>query len=294
MKKFLKKIRLFLISIFFSFKKIDNVLVTSNKESDKKTDDSISLEQECESKNVYDDLLRGEVTERVRELRHEMYYSERKSKEYSYIGNGIVKKNSIFDYSGNIDRSENLKIFLVQENKVITSSFSDFNGDEGDFRNKTESEKKRILEVERDFIPRFKLENYVTKFVIKQINEEKYLIDLYVSIYEDKWKPTSRMFHKEMERIYQGYLNNNTTNINKIKFITRDAFGSPDLVEFSFNELKYDNIIEFDGYYVLKFLGNIEYRNDLIEEFYDEKTAEKCDKKERRENASINLFEIKI
>ena len=90
MVNILKKIRVFFLSIFFSFKKIDNLLVNSNKEADNKIDGSLSIEQESESKSVYDDLLRGEVTERVRELRHEMYYSERKSKEYLYIGNGLV------------------------------------------------------------------------------------------------------------------------------------------------------------------------------------------------------------
>lgn len=291
MVNILKKIRVFFLSIFFSFKKIDNLLVNSNKETDNKIDGSLSIEQESESKSVYDDLLRGEVTERVRELRHEMYYSERKSKEYLYIGNGLVKKNTMFDYTGKIDRTEDLKIFLVQENKVITSSFSDFN-DESDFRNKSESEKERVLKVERDFIPRFRLENYTNKIVVKQINEEKYLIDFYVSAYEGKWEPTRRMFHKEMDRIYQGYLDNHTTDIHKIKFTTKDAFGSPDLVEFSFNNLKYDNIVLFDGNYVLKFLADLEYRNDLIDEFYDEKTAEKCAKKERRENSTISFFDI--
>ena len=55
-----------------------------------------------EENNVLHDLLRGEVTQEVRELRHEMYYAERESHKYKYTGNGTaVKKNSLYD-GGNI------------------------------------------------------------------------------------------------------------------------------------------------------------------------------------------------
>ena len=56
--------------------------------------------------------------------------------------------------------------------------------------------------------------------------------------------------------------------------------------------LRLNTILEFDGDYVLRFFAEQDTENDLIQEFYHEATAEKCENHEMREGATINLSDI--
>ena len=309
MKKIWRYIKIAFFSIFYGMRRADRLMATSNGDDDFDPNSVGGIEQQQEVQNVYKDLLRGEVTEQVRQLRHEMYYAERKSREYQYGGGGTAKKTSMFDYQGKIDKSDGYKVKIVQENKQITSSLNesgvevygekvDVSDNLGDLiRNKPRSEKEYRVKIGRtNYIPKFKIENYIKKVVVKEIEGTNVLIDLYVSKYYDKFEKTSKLFHVEMEKIYQGLdIGNYPGGIlyfENLSFITKDAYGAPDLTLLIFKNFKFDTILEFDGHYVLRFFAEQDVENDLIQEFYHEATAEKCENHEMREGAVINFADI--
>ena len=303
LKKIFRYIKLGFYSLFYSMRTADKLLVTSAKSDDLDANDVGGIEQQQEKESVYQDLLKGVVTEKVRELRHEMYYAERKSKEFEYSGGGHAKKTNMFDFQGNVERSDGFKIMVVQENTEITTSLLDSgvytmgkNVDidqdvvENITRNRTKLEKEYRIKIQRSFFPKFALEKFAKKIVVKHIEGKKFMLDLYVTKYVNKLEPTSKLFHTEMEKLYMGLDKSDCVIFDQLSFTTRDAYGSPDLVTYSFKNIEFDNIVEFDGNYVLKFLAEIIDAYDMVEnEFYDQKTAEKCEKHELREGATIDF-----
>lgn len=303
MRRFWLNVVAFFHSLAWGLKSADDIVSKSNKESD--GSDGEGIVQRKESHSVYDDLLRGEVTQEVKELRHEMYYAERKSHEYEYKGNGtVVKKNTIFDYEGNVENSDNRKILIVQENKEDPSTLFDF----GIYSNvntpnaiidtekmgdpSKKSSRNFTIAIDRDFIPSMRIEEYATKVVVKSGNDdEHFVLDIYVSQYVKQFDRRSRIFVNEIERIYMGDKRSDVIDFNRLGFVTSNAYGAPDLTIQAFEDIHFFNITKFDGNYVLSFYAKASETNnhDIVTEFYDEKAAEKNDKHEMREGASISL-----
>lgn len=301
-KKLYRAIVLFFYGLFNGARSADKLLNAQTNEDEANVPDGI--EQQQEQKSVLNDLIKGEVTEEVRQLRHEMYYAERKSYEYTYTGGGRVRKNDLFKYKGKYENSDGLDVIIVQENDTIPDSLTECgiktyvdntqevtDNVENVLRNRTRSEIKHRIKFDRKYLPRFRIENYLNKLIVKSVDENTVMIDLYVTKYINKFEPTSRLFHAEMEKIYQGFVNDtDVINFDRIHFTSYKAYGLNDLIEVSYTDLKFLNIVEFDGNYVLKYYAKPELHNDLIDEFYDEKTAKKCENHEMREGAILNFM----
>lgn len=271
LKKIYNKIRSFMFYLFWGLKSADKIAFTTKENS---LNDGSVLEQQNEDNVVYKDLLRGEVTQEVKELRHEMYFSERKSHKYKYLGNGIVtKKNDIFDYPGKIDKTDGFPLQILQPNIEDTGTLSE-NLAESDYRLK--NKKEFTIDIERDFIPRFRLEEFTNKLVVKRINETAVMLDFYTPIYKSQFNTVHKLFLKELEKIYMGNVRSDVIDLKQVEFISFRAFGTDDLKRYTYNNVEFDNILIFDGHYVIKFTADIvNDGEDLIDEFYCEEEEEK-------------------
>lgn len=281
-KNILLKIRIFFFYLFSGMKNANDLAFTGNQDAD--SGNGSSIEQQKEVQSVYKDMLKGELTQEVIELRHEMYFAERASKKYKYVGNGrAIKQNTIMDYKGRLECSDGLDILLVQENKEDPGSLMDFGiynignnvSYEKDVNEKLRNvrERKFTINIKRDFIPRFKLENYATKIVLKPLNEEQTIIDLYVSKYVKQFDNIHKLFMKQIEQIYMGDMRNDILDFTSLDFITYNAHGSDDLLEYEFKDIQFENIVKFEDSYVLRFItNNVKMGEDLLDEFYDEQT----------------------
>ena len=261
------------------------------------------IEQQKETQSVYKDLLKGEITQEVIELRHQMYFTERKSHEYEYNGGGHAKKkNSMFGYSGNVEQSDGYKVTLVQENKQFINSLDNdgvhiVKGDvlvDDDLKKGYNTTKninaEYTIHCERDFMPRFRLESYATKIVVKDVDNEHAIVDIYVPQYRQQFKRTTNLLQAELDRIYQGNVRSDLVMMNKIWFKTFNCYGADDSILYEYDDVKFDNIIKFDGSYVLRFYCHILTNGeDEIQQYYDEKMAEKYENKERREGATVDF-----
>ena len=270
-KKIYNKIRSFFFYIFWGLKSADKIAFGAKEDP---SNDGTVFEQQNEQNSVYKDLLKGEVTQEVKELRHEMYFSERKSHKYKYIGNGIVsKKNEIFDYPGKIDKTDGFPLQILQPNIEDTGTLSE-NLSEVDYRIK--SKKEFTIDIERDFIPRFRLEEFTNKLVVKRINENAVMLDFYTPIYKSQFNTIHKLFLKELENIYMGDVRSDVIDFKQVEFISFRAFGTDDLKKYTYNNIEFDNILIFDGHYVIKFTADIvNDGEDLINEFYCNEEEEK-------------------
>lgn len=270
-KKIYNKIRSFFFYIFWGLKSADKIAFGAKEDP---SNDGTVFEQQNEQNSVYKDLLKGEVTQEVKELRHEMYFSERKSHKYKYIGNGVVtKKNEIFDYPGKIDKTDGFPLQILQPNIEDTGTLSE-NLSEADYRIK--NKKEFTIDIERDFIPRFRLEEFTNKLVVKRINENAVMLDFYTPIYKSQFNTIHKLFLKELEKIYMGDVRSDVIDFKQVEFISFRAFGTDDLKKYTYNNIEFDNILIFDGHYVIKFTADIvNDGEDLINEFYCNEEEEK-------------------
>lgn len=255
--------------------------------------DGANIEVQNEEKSVYKDLLRGEITQEVRELRHEMYYAERESHKYKYIGNGVaVKKNKLFDDEvKGLENSDGYKVQLIQNNREDTEGVAD-NLVEYDYRLK--EQRNYTIKIERNFIPRFRIEEFANKVVVKRIDEKHVLLDVYVTKYESQFNRRHKPFLNELEAVYMGDTQSDIIDFDTLAFTTFKAYGADDLIYYKYNNIKFDNIVEFNGDYVLKFFADIECDgDDLINEFYDEIAAKKnAEHAPRKDKNTINILDV--
>lgn len=260
------------------------------------------IEQNQERKSVYQDLLKGELTQEVKELRHEMYYAERESKKFVYNGNGTAIRNTNNQYDRLFENSDNDILYIVQDNRETNGSLSDFGvygyGEDktvseeaaGDLRLKTD--RKYTIEIKRDFYPRFKIEEFTTKLIVKK-RGEKFVLDFYTSAYEQQFNRRQIMFRKGVLQIKDNNVKSDIINFDNVNFIAFNAYGSDDLKYYEFGNLQFLGIIEFDGSLILRFLSDaIVDGDDLITEFFDEIADRKCRNHERREGATIDYAVI--
>lgn len=298
MKNFLLKIRIFFFYLFRGLIAGD-AIIKNNKNCDVIPDGGIEEKQEQQS--VINDLLKGEITEEVKELRHEMYYSERKSHEYVYCGGGNVKKNSMFDYNGSAEKSDGNPIKLVQMTHQIVRGMSDdaisTNKSLNNFKIPiSDGREEYSIKIERNFCPRFLIERYTVKLVVKEVKEKngKALLDFYVPNDKQQFNNITKLFQSELDRIYMGDKKSDLVIFDKVSFTTKNCFGSPDLFYYEYKNPIFSDIIKFDGHYVLRFYCDVSVNGfDTLSDIYHAPTAEKNEKHEARDGASINFFDIK-
>lgn len=265
-------IRTFFHLFFRGLNQADKVAFGSKEESLNK---DLSIEQQQEVDCVWNDLIKGEVTQRVKDLRYETAHAVRESKHYEYIGNGIAKKRTMYEYKGIAENSEGYDIVLVQDNSKIIKGV----GDAFD---------KPIIEYEIKVNAPFKLkhrvDSYLKKVILRKDNEGKHYLDLYFSKYLEKYNNVHKFFLSELTRIYEGKdMRSDILLINSVEFITKNAYGDNDDVVYKIELTEFRNIKEFDGNYVLTFHAKIKEKDDLIRLVYDEKSAEKFNNKTARD-----------
>jgi hypothetical protein len=179
--KLYNKIALFWHALFWGMKGADTVL-TSNQ----KTQGGSAFEVSDDAGGgVFKDILEQKVTQEVQELRYTSYKIANESKKYRYVGNGkVVKKNEsqLSERHGSIEESDNLNIILIQDNALICedvlTSLNEVN----------KKDSKKVfhdynIKIKRDIFPRFRIESYVKKLVLKQA-DGNYVLDLYCSKYK--------------------------------------------------------------------------------------------------------------
>lgn len=274
-KKIKLKIFSFLLYLFKGLRNADNNVMGTNKES---LNGVIGIEEQEEQSNVWKDLLERKLTQRVIDLRYETSHVERESYNYTKFGNTAIKKSGTIEYKGNAENSEDYKIVLVQENKLVEENYGGIT-------------KKYRINFIQNFLPKFNLGFYTEKIVLKE-NDKKYQMDVYFSKYLERYNNKHKFFLSELKKVLMGNKRSEIIDVEKIEFNTSKAFGVNDGVSFVFKVNEFKEIIEYDAYYVIKFNVDKVSEKDYIHEVYNEISERKFKNRERREGYQIDFDEI--
>lgn len=243
------------------------------------------------------DLINGVLSEEVKELRWRMYKVLESSNNHNKIIIGYTKKTDpetgeIYDepilgdgvdskYKLNktkVDDYDSYPLDMLINNTEIVNSISERIklGEKTTFDRKTE--------MQFHDLPRYKIEGFLLKTIIRKINEMEYLAEFYFSKYHDGYSPTHALFIKDIEKCYNRKQIDYLFDLKCFGFITTDHdLGVKPNKGFLFNVLNFDKIIEFDGHYVVKYRVNSDYYNyDIFDKYYDDDLGEKYKNNEPR------------
>lgn len=262
------------------------------------------VSQKEQGNKLMQSLLKGEVTQEVKDLRYRMYKIDEAVDGQKTIGNVADGGGVTFKYKKLkplVEESEDdCEVVIVQNIKKVTTSIGDdINGNHKDGKYKPEYQ----LKIKRDFLCRFLIEKFAEKVVIKKLPNEQYQLDIYTTIYEDEFDSVANSFTKEVKKVSNGDHRNELLDFTEVSFFTKDAYGTSDGAEFSFKINNFKNCINYlfedngliknSGFYVLKFdVTPIVFNLKLTEKFFEEELEEKYKNKEKKNIETTAFLKI--
>jgi len=257
-KKIKDKLKLFGYGLVGGMKATEDQIL---RQSGTVSDGNISVVKEVEDNRVSKALLRGEVTQEVSELRYRTYLVDKESKKYKYYTPTLVlKRNKKTDINFPYNESDGLTLITSQLNDTISNEkYTDYlnivsdvyeESDTNVEKNITSVNKRDLIEHfkettehrikierEKDFTPRYKIEDYIKRIDVKSVDEKHAVLELYVSKYMNSEDFKSKGFIKEIEKIRDKGLRSDMIAFKGISFITNHAFGIEDSIKFEFEHI---------------------------------------------------------
>lgn len=287
MKKIWQTLKLLWFGLFVGLKSTDD---TAFHQAGVDLEGGTEINQQVADHSVAKALLRGELTQEVIDLRYRTYAVARESTHYNYFSPTLTKKKGVNDYKfakDSIMPDEEFELLTIQDNNVEIETVADSLlriGDDGKFIDK-QREYNIVLKRSDDATPRFRLEDFVTKVVVKKGGDEwTAVLDMYVSKYPNDKKPTSKPFIRELERIIEDGHRSDIFDIKTISFDTYKAYHLDDMLHFEFGDIRLERIVEYNGSYVIRVFTNIiDGGSDKTSEYYSERMAKKYENKEKKE-----------
>jgi hypothetical protein len=300
MKKFLNRvlcnIKLFFINFIYATKNTESQILRQSGVDSTNGGTSMSQDVTQGTHALSRALLKGELTEEVKQLRYRTYKVDRESKKYKYFAPTLAlkkkegKDNKFISY----DKTDGLDVITIQYNYALSEDTLDAikqieNGGRG-------GRTKYKIEITRNFAPRFRMEEFLKKVAVKRFDETHAILDFYFSKYPERFFNSSedksfrsKAFIHEIERIKDNGVKSDILEMEQMRFVTSHAYKQEDLMEFVFRNLWFKEVSEFDGDYILRFKASIEHDGyDLTAAYYNKKMDEKYKNKEKKEQ-TLNL-----
>ena len=290
---------------------LSNVERNTLKQSGGSLSDDANQEQQINQNQFILDLMQGRVTQEVKNLRWRMYkildYLQGKDVTVTTDKDGNVKyeaKDKVYKQKlkkVKIDDTDPYDLELVIDNTSSeTMGYTDMLDDK--ILKQTEDSKSlgsinlseyttyvkkegKVL-IKRTTMPRFKLERYLKKVNVRDIDGDTKLLEFYVNKYPDEYDRLQKMFIHDVKKTIENPRTSTLIEIDSISFITYKDTGIADNRYFEFDMLSYDKIVEFDGSYVIKFKAKpTVWAESVIEQFREKELDAKYETIERKENA---------
>jgi hypothetical protein len=143
---------------------------------------------------------------------------------------------------------------------------------------------EKPIKIDRDFFPKFMLENFTEKLNVRTIDNDNKLLEFYVSKYIGDKDIKSKLFINEIKKAMVNKFSVNFLDINKVEFITYNCLGVSDFLLYEYTNLVFDKITEFDGYYLIKYKSVNSINGERILDKYKSEDLEKrYENKERKQ-----------
>lgn len=297
MSKFFNKIKLSIILFFhglFQGLRSADAAMLSQVSGEDGNDQEISHKLEINS--VYKDLLREQKTQEVLELIDKSYRVAREADKYEVTLLGDLSDGSVgsdkelsaiavkkvamkYDKHPEVFNKKGYHVTLIQDNKKIQkyNVFSLTSENVMEALNSNGGDFVTLLDLEYDgFTPRFALQNFVKKMVVRETKAGKTKLDLYISAEAGQFTKTDAILIAELHRIKDNELKKTDfLDISSASFTTDKAYGADDNITYFFSNLKFDKITVFDNNFVLTFdVGKLQ-TVDIVEKHKTESLTKK-------------------
>ena len=195
MKHLIDRIKFFFYGLFYGMKITEDNVFHQNGSS---IGEDTSILKEVEDKRVSKALLKGEVTQEVEELRYRTYKVEKESKGYEYYAPTLALKKDGQDTKFlKYDDSDGLELITSQPNDLIAETVSETLEQVGGRGKRAEYR----IKIQRNFTPRYKIEEYMTRLDVKKLDDTHVILDMYVSEYPNIYDFKSKGFISEIKKI---------------------------------------------------------------------------------------------
>ena len=306
MGNFFKRLRVDLLALFHGFfrglRNADENMLSQVSGEDEPGQE---ISHRLEINSVYNDLLREKKTQEVAEVIDMSYRVAREADKYEVTLAGDLGDDSVgsdrelsavavkkvamkYDKHPEVYNEHMYHVVLIQENKKIqkTNNFSFTAEDLREALNTNGGDYVPLIDIKYDgFTPRFALQNFVTKIVVRETKSGKVKLDLYVPTEAGQFTKTDAILIAELHRIMDNNLKKTDfLNIQALSFVTDRAYGAEDYVWYNFAFLKFKKISIFDGSFVLTFEVGTTQSVDIVEEHKTESLTKKYDEMAPRKN----------
>ena len=258
--------------------------------------------------SLADALTQGEVTQEVQEVRWRMYKVLEESKKFKTNVIGYDEDGYMLTEQVEIDSTskgglskvkmddtkysetdeakeagyEYYPLELIVTNDVETKSIAESFGEIDGGRSKATD---TVITCLREGPVKFNLEKFATKMNVREITDTEKLLEFYVSIYPSEEDRKTFLFISQIKKAIINPRSADFLDIVGVDFVSNNTVGAMDLHEFKYEIIKFDKIVEFDGYYVIKFKANVTVNGvSLYEQFRDEDLDKRYENKEKRNN----------
>ena len=141
----------------------------------------------------------------------------------------------------------------------------------------------RPIKIERPDFSNFLIENFTKKLNVRKIKKDERLLEFYVSIYPDEYNKNSKLFLSSIKKVMNGK-KETFTDFDAVEFLTYKTIGSEDFLLYRYENIEFDKIVEFKGFYVIKFKAKMvingkdildEHKVEELDNKYKQKAAKK-------------------
>lgn len=262
----------------------------------------ISKIQRLNQGQLADSLINGEVTQEVLNLKWRTYKILKATEGvkstisgYDEDGMPIVKTTKRNPKLGlkkvKVDSFDDYKLEIVLDNTEIALSTADSMGNENlsildsvlenydddgnlvsvshatiNANDLMATEKgERPIKITRPTPPNFFIENLTKKMNVRKINKKERLLEFYVSKYPDEYNRTTRLFLSAIKKVVEGN-HQSFLELDDIEFVSYKTIGVEDFLLFKYKDIVFDKIVEYNGFYVIKFKAKIDINGkDILE-----------------------------
>lgn len=307
---FFKKLKLNLAILFHSlFRGLRSADAAMLQQVSGEDGDGQETSHKLEINNVYNDLLKEHKTQEVLETIDMSYRVAREADKYEVTLIGDLGDDSVgsekeltaiavkklamkYDKHPEVFNEKGYHVTLIQDNKKIqkTTNFAMTAEDLKEALNTNGGDFTTLIGIRYDnFTPRFSLQNFVTKVVVRETKSGKTKIDLYLPTEAGQFTKTDAILIAELHRIMDNNLKKTDfLDILSISFTTDKAYGAEDYIWYNFAFLKYKKTTIFDGSFVLTFEVGAKQSVDIVEEHKTDSLSKKYEEMApRKDNLSI-------
>jgi len=246
-----------------------------------------------------DSLVHGEVTQEVIDLRWRTY------KILQHIDNSIDKSAELARVK--VEPSDLYPLEMVVDNESIVIGTNEYlskgmvKGEEIEKTKNEDGEEIALhgsvdstiyfattkgeppINIGRAFFPKFKLENYTKTLHVRTMDGDNRLLEFYVSKYPVEENKNSRSFIKEIKKCMENKSTSNILEILEVDFTTFNTIGKNDNLIFKYEVNSFYKIIEFNGFYVIKFYAKeVIGGEDILTKHISEDLERRYENKEKK------------